>query len=126
MKLLPSAKSLALRWTLLALVLACALEVFSWAGAVRAGQITGIVNVFFFLSLGLGLWLRIKVARLFALVILGLLAALVVVVGVFSAPDAMHYFGLSSRTAWFALMASCLAGSMFAMLVLSKYKSEFR
>jgi hypothetical protein len=127
MKLLPSAKSRILRWTLLVLVLTCTFEVVVGVRLLMAGQLQGLLTASFFLVLGSALWLRLPAARVGAVFTLWLFV-LVVLAGLFSPGAVTGYFGLGSsyvRPIVLALVL-CGVGASFAIYVLGKHKREFR
>jgi len=77
--------------------------------------------------LGVALWLRLRVARLFALFILWLFAILVALLAAFN-PRAVAQYWLGLPHMWLVVLALalCAACALFAIHVLSKYKGEFR
>ena len=127
MRLLPSTRSQLLSWTLLALVLACAWFALHGVQLVIGGQLQGLVTATFFLLLGLGLWLRQHIARIFVLVMLWFVV-IVVPVGMINPFAAMDDYGPSPPSVWHLVLqiAPWVIASLFAIHVLGKYKHEFR
>lgn len=127
MKLLPSTGSQLLSWTLLALVLACAWFTLRGLQLVVDGQLQGLFTAVVCALLGLGLWLRQHIARIFALAILWFVV-IVVPVGMINPFAAMDGYGPNPPSVWSLVLqiAPWVVASLFVIHVLGKYKHEFR
>lgn len=127
MRLLPSTRSQLLAWTLLILAIVCAW--FALHGMLLAlrGERWGAIAALFFLMLGLGLWLRLHIARLLALGLLWLIVV-VVPIGVINPFAAMGNQGpnLAPMGDLVLRIAPWLIVSLFVIYVLGKHKREFR
>jgi hypothetical protein len=128
MRLLPSTRSQLLSWTLLALVVACAW--FTLRGVLLAisGPPQWLFAASLFPLLGLGLWLRQHIARIFALLMLWFVVIVVplVMFNPFAALDGAY--GPNSPPAGTIILQPMpwVVASLFAIYVLGKYKHEFR
>ena len=127
MTLLPSANSRTLRWTLFSLALACLWPVARGVMLIAAGQLQGLLTIGFFALLGAGLWLRLRVARGLALVILWFVA-IFLPLGLINPFAAMDNPAPNPPSAWHLalLIYPWVVVSLFAIHVLGKYKDEFR
>jgi hypothetical protein len=127
MKLLPATDTTLLRWTLVALCIACTWLAVQGFQLVFAGELRGLVTVGFSLLLGTGLWMRLHVARLLALVILWFVV-IFVPLGMINPFAAMDVYGPNPPSVWRLVMqiAPWVVVSLFVIHVLGKYKSEFR
>lgn len=127
MRLLPPTRSQLLSWTLLGLVLACAWFTLCGVQLVMGGQLQGLVTAAFFLLLGLGLWLRQHIARIFVLVMLWFVV-IVIPIGLINPFAAMNDYGPNPPPVSHLVLqiAPWVVASLFVIHVLGKYKHEFR
>lgn len=127
MKLFPSTKSISLRWTLLGLTLACGWPIARGIILVATGHLQGLFTIGLFVLLGVGLWLRLHVARALTLVILWFVAIFLPLglINPFAAmdnpdpnpPSALHLA---------LLIYPWVAAALLVIHILGKHKGEFR
>ncbi len=118
-----------LRWTLIALVFACAWVIFRSALRVFDGDyLEGLLGITFWLLLATGLWLRIIIARWVALAILWAIV-IIIPLGTINPFAAMDELGPYPPPVWKLLLfyvSPWVIPSLFAIHVLGKYKQTFR
>ncbi|WP_188450316.1 hypothetical protein [Arenimonas maotaiensis] len=118
-----------LRWTLIALVIACAWVVFRSALRVIDGDyLEGFLGIAFWVILAAGLWLRIVLARWVALTILWAIV-FVIPLGTINPFAAMDELGPYPPPVWKLLLfyvSPWVIPSLFAIHVLGKHKQTFR
>jgi len=129
MKVLPATCSNVLRWTLVALAVACLVTATRYLQFAIGGEpLYGVVAVVFWVPLAIGLWLLKPVARLVAT---GVLWFVVVVVplGTINPFAAMDELGPNPPPVWELVVfwvAPWVVPALFAIHVLGRYKAEFQ
>ena len=124
---MPSTKSSALRWTLLALIAGCLYEAgINIASAIGGGWGFWLVALGFWLPLSIGLWFRLPISRWITLVILWM-SVIVMPLGVINPFAAMDELGPNPPPVWklIAAVVPVMVASLFAIHILGKHKDEF-
>ena len=116
-----------LRWTLIALALACSWVIFrSILRLLDGDYLPGVLGIAFWLLLAAGLWIRLALARWVALMILWALV-IVIPLGTINPFYAMDI--PSPPPVWELLLFQVVpwvVPSLFAIHVLGKFKNAFR
>lgn len=118
-----------LRWTLVALVIACGWVIYRSALRVLDGDhVAGVLGISFWAALAVGLWLRFPAARWIALTILWAIV-FIVPLGTINPFAAMDELGPHPPSVWQLLLfrvVPWVLPSLFAIHVLGKHKGDFR